>query len=63
MSEKQKQHELSQLSRKEFDRSYTENMLRDHLNDVHEFTLTGQMVQDPQAKQWAAVTLPVLEGH
>lgn len=65
MSEKQKHkpHELSQLSGKEFDRSCMEYILRDHVNEVYEFKLSTQMVQDPQVKQWAAGTLPVLEGR
>jgi putative membrane protein len=61
--QKQKEQELMRLSGKEFDRSYIGYMLHDHVKDVHEFKESAQTVQDPQVKQWAMRTLPILEGH
>jgi putative membrane protein len=61
--QKQKQQELSRLSGNDFDRSYIGYMLHDHVKDVHEFKESAEMVQDPQVKQWATGTLPILEEH
>jgi putative membrane protein len=54
---------LSKLSGAEFDRTYMQDMVRDHREDVNEFRRESQRGTDPELKAFAAKTLPVLEEH
>jgi putative membrane protein len=61
--QKERHKELLHLSGKDFDQSYISYVLFDHMKDVHEFKQSAEILQDPQVKQWAAGTVPVLEHH
>ena len=54
---------LSALSGEKFDKEYSKDMLKDHRKDVSEFQLEAQNGTDPNIKQFAASTLPVLQEH
>lgn len=54
---------LSKMSGEQFDRTYMQNMVRDHEKDVAEFKKASQSASDPAVKQFAASTLPVLQKH
>jgi putative membrane protein len=60
---KDKKEKISQLSGKEFDRAYMTYMLRDHAKDVKEFERGAHALKNPQIRQWAEGTLPVLKQH
>ena len=55
--------QFSKLSGKEFDRAYISYMLRDHVEDVQDFEKGALTMTDPEIKQWAAGSLPVLKEH
>jgi putative membrane protein len=54
---------LSGLSGEKFDTEYSKNMLKDHRKDVNDFQMAAQYGTDPNIKQFAASTLPVLQEH
>ena len=54
---------LSKLSGDAFDKAYVRGMVKDHEMDVKEFQRESTHGQDPQIKNFASQTLPVLEGH
>ncbi len=54
---------LSKLNGAEFDKEYTKAMVEDHDTDVKEFRQFAQGGTDPDLKQFAMKTLPVLERH
>ena len=54
---------LSKLSGKDFDKEYTDAMVKDHEEDVAEFDKASKNAQDPDLKAWAAKTLPVIQDH
>ena len=54
---------LSSKDGKTFDRTYMENMVRDHEKDVREFERASRTAADPGVKAWAANTLPTLKDH
>lgn len=54
---------LSKLSGEQFDKAYAKNMVKDHRKDVAEFQAEAQNGMDPNIKQFAATTLPVLQEH
>jgi putative membrane protein len=55
--------ELNRLSGADFDREYVQAMVDDHETDVQFFEDQSQDDSDPQAKAFAAKTLPVLRKH
>ena len=57
------QTKLSNDTGKQLDKDYMYSMLEDHKKDVQEFTDQSQKAQDPDVKQWAIKTLPVLQKH
>jgi putative membrane protein len=57
-----KEH-LSKLSGPNFDRSYMENMVKDHKKDVADFARESNGAKDPDVKQFASKTLPTLKDH
>jgi putative membrane protein len=54
---------LEALSGNTFDKSYISGMVKDHKEDIEEFENEAQNGQDPQAKAFAAKTLPTLKLH
>jgi putative membrane protein len=54
---------LEVLTGKTFDKSYIKGMVADHKKDIKEFKKEAASGQDPDAKAYAAATLPTLEGH
>jgi putative membrane protein len=54
---------LSKLSGPEFDRAYIKAMVKDHKEDVGDFQKESSSGKDPDIKNFAAQTLPVLQKH
>ena len=54
---------LSKLSGAQFDKQYLTQMLSDHKKDISEFQHLATAAKDPDVKQFAQKTLPVLEEH
>jgi putative membrane protein len=54
---------LSAMSGAAFDKAYVKAMVKDHEEDVKDFTKESQSGADPKVKEFAATTLPVLQGH
>jgi putative membrane protein len=62
----QKQEHFNTLSKKtgsDFDRAYISYMIRDHKNDIEEFTEQAQKGDDPDIKSWAANKVETWEQH
>ena len=47
----------------QLDKDYMDSMLEDHQKDLQEFTDQSQKAKDPDLKQWASKTLPILQKH
>jgi putative membrane protein len=58
-----KQKELDLLSGDTFDKSYIKDQLKDHRRTIALFKREIARGTDPQAKDFASSTLPVLQGH
>lgn len=54
---------LSKLSGEAFDKAYVKDQLKDHQQDVSEFQAEAQTGTDPNLKQFASTTLPILQEH
>jgi putative membrane protein len=54
---------LQLLSGNTFDESYIKGMIQDHEEDIKEFQKEATSGQDPEAKAYAAATLPTLQTH
>jgi putative membrane protein len=54
---------LSKLSGPAFDKAYVKAMVKDHREDVGEFKKEANSGKDPDIKNFASQTLPVLEKH
>jgi len=54
---------LEALSGDTFDKSYISGMVKDHREDIKEFENEAQNGQDPEARAFAAKTLPTLKLH
>ena len=54
---------LEVLSGSSFDKSYIKGMIKDHKEDIAEFNKEATSGQDPEAKAFAASTLPTLKEH
>jgi putative membrane protein len=54
---------LSKMRGAEFDRAYMRDMVQDHEKDVKQFRQESQKASDPDIKNFAQQTLPVLEQH
>jgi putative membrane protein len=54
---------LEALSGATFDKSYIKGMVKDHQEDIKEFQTEASSGQDPDAKAYAAATLPTLKAH
>jgi putative membrane protein len=57
------QTKLEVLSGTTFDKSYIKGMVEDHQEDIKEFQTEASSGQDPDAKAYAAATLPTLKAH
>lgn len=55
--------ELQKLSGDQFDKTYMSDMLKDHKQDIAAFKHEDQSGSNPQVKEFAAQTLPILESH
>ncbi|HEV2452675.1 MAG TPA: DUF4142 domain-containing protein [Verrucomicrobiae bacterium] len=54
---------LDRASGPDFDRAYMNDMVRDHKKDIAEFKEEAANGRDPEIRDFAARTLPVLEDH
>lgn len=54
---------LEALSGDAFDKAYIKDMTKDHEEDIKEFNKEAISGKDPDAKAYAASTLPTLEEH
>ena len=54
---------MSKLSGEAFDKAYSKDMLSDHLKDVAAFERASTSASDPDVKEFAARTLPILKEH
>jgi putative membrane protein len=54
---------LSKLTGTTFDRAYAANQVKDHEHDIAAFKKEAKAGQNPQIKQLAQTTLPVLHEH
>ena len=54
---------LQVLSGQSFDKSYIKGMIKDHQEDIAEFKKEAGSGRDPDARAFAAATLPTLEMH
>lgn len=54
---------LSKMRGGEFDRAYMRDMVQDHERDVKRFRLEAEHANNPDLKNFAQNTLPVLEQH
>jgi putative membrane protein len=54
---------LQGLSGADFDKTYVKAMVKDHQEDVKEFQKEADKGKDPQIKEFASQTLPILQQH
>ncbi len=54
---------MSKLSGTAFDKAYMKGMVKDHEEDIHAFENEAQNGNNPDVKQFATSTLPVLKEH
>ncbi len=54
---------LSKLSGAAFDRAYARDMVKDHEQDVADFSKEASGGQKPALKDFASQTLPTLQDH
>jgi putative membrane protein len=54
---------LNMMSGESFDKSYIKGMVDDHKKDIKEFQEEASNGKDPDARAFAASTLPVLQTH
>lgn len=60
---KEVEERLDALSEAEFDRAYVQQMVADHEKAVELFRNQAESGQDPELKQFAGQTLPILQQH
>ncbi|HEX6223762.1 MAG TPA: DUF4142 domain-containing protein [Chryseolinea sp.] len=62
--EKQKDYDkLAEKSGEEFDKAYSEFMVKDHKDDIDKFKKAAEKCEDADLKSWAAEKVPALEHH
>jgi len=61
--DRQSLQKLQRASGAEFDRVYKSELMKDHEKDIAEFQRAAREVQDPQLREFATNTLPVLRQH
>lgn len=63
-NDKQKDYDdFSKMKREEFDKAYTEYMVKDHKEDIEEFKKEAQDGKDNELKAFASKHVPILEHH
>jgi len=63
MMQKATKTKLDLMSGESFDKSYIKGMIDDHKADIKDFEKEASDGKDPQAKAFAAATLPILKHH
>jgi putative membrane protein len=63
LTQKASKTKLDMMSGDTFDKSYVKGMIEDHKSDIEEFQKEAAEGKDPQAKAFAAATLPTLRTH
>lgn len=65
MSEDSREHynKLSEKTGTDFDKAYSEFMVKDHKEDLNMFRKAAEKAEDPDLKSWASSKVPVLEHH
>ncbi len=65
LSDKNQKHydDLSKKQGKDFDKAYTEFMVKDHEEDIDDFKKEAEKGNDQNLKEWAAGKLSTLEHH
>jgi putative membrane protein len=63
VAQKASKTKLEVLTGNTFDKSYIKGMIEDHEEDIKEFQKEASGGQDPDAKAFAASTLPTLKAH
>ena len=61
--QKSEADKLSKLSGADFDKEYIGYMVKDHQEDAEEFREQAEKGADADVKDFAAKTLPIIEGH
>lgn len=54
---------LSKLSGPQFDKEYTQEMVKDHQKDISDFKRAETTVKNPASKEYAEKELPTLQTH
>lgn len=54
---------LQMMSGESFDKAYIKDMIKDHQEDIKEFKQEANSGKDPDARAFAAATLPTLQTH
>jgi putative membrane protein len=54
---------LEGLNGTEFDKTYSQMMVKDHVTDISDFEKEAKNSQDPEVKAFAEETLPTLRHH
>ncbi|QVL30820.1 DUF4142 domain-containing protein [Telmatocola sphagniphila] len=54
---------LKSLTGAMFDKEYVKHMVKDHEEDVHEFTRASKEAKNPRLRAFAEKTLPVIKEH
>jgi putative membrane protein len=63
-TEAQEEHDkLAKLSGAQFDKEYMRFMVKDHQQDAEDFQKAQNEVADPDLKQFATQTLPIIQEH
>ncbi|MEI7035312.1 DUF4142 domain-containing protein [Fulvimonas yonginensis] len=62
-AQKKEAARLQAMSGSAFDRAYAQSMVRDHRKAIKMFGMESQNASDPDLKQFASSTLPVLKQH
>lgn len=55
--------DFSKMKREEFDKAYTDYMVKDHKEDIEEFKKEATDGKDPELKAFASKHVPILEHH
>lgn len=56
-------HKLAKMDEKDFDKSYLEQMVKDHEKTIALFESEAKDGKDADVKSWASKTLPTLKKH
>jgi putative membrane protein len=63
-NKKQKDYDdFAKMDKKDFDKAYTDYMVKDHKEDIDEFKKEAQDGKDAELKAFAAKHVPILEHH